>query len=450
MEFKEWLNEGFMRLPLSAYKDIVDFYAYAKNQYELKPRANIPERIFHLDLRGTRWEFLQHLDPTVAVKIRNAEAVDGTPGYYSAGNIVLAAKSGTTITSTLEHELLHFLQDLVGTYARRSLLARPDRRDENPDTRIGGLPKKKILRDLLAKYDVGGRTRGGDIGGTSWRRTTHRFRPVEQMTNLNSHINDMRIRYLSRTLRNLNINPNETKWRELLANRGFMTMLSDRRDKSKMVPKKELEALHPESGRFYRKEIFKNFVDSTDWPDTFEILKVQAAVRERQKEIRLQNAQHPQKKTKELQMDLKGYREEDFGKGVKVKIDYYDITDFSNLDEILGDGYEDHEDYEDPLDAAQSMFNALGIKGNKDGDMMILASAQNLKKIFDKIRQLKQAEPDRTKRCNWDHFARKLATYAADKVDDFMSKNSRKHISEQMFLSIFYPDPEEECSPDAT
>lgn len=42
------------------------------------------------------------------------------------------------------------------------------------------------------------------------------------------------------------------------------------------------------------------------------------------------------------------------------------------------------------------------------------------------------------------------ATYAADKVDDFMSKNSRKHISEQMFLSIFYPDPEEECSPDAT
>lgn len=438
MEFKEWLNEGYMRLPLSAYKDILEFYSYAKAQYELKPRANIPERTFPLDLRGTRWEFLQHLEPRVSVKIRNTEVVDKALGWYlgtshNTGRIMLAAKSGKAITSTLEHELLHFLQDLVGIYASM----KPDRRDKNPHTRIGGLPKKKISGDLLAKY------------GMKPRRSTHRLRPAEQMTNLNSHINDLRMEYLERTLRTLNINPNETTWRELLANRGFINMLSDRKEKSRMVPK--IKDLHPESIKFYHKEIFKNFVDSADWPDTFEILKVRSTLRERQKEIRMQKEQQPQKpqkKTKELQMDLKGYREEDFGKGVKVKIDYYDISDFSNLDEILGTGYEDHEDYEDPLDSAQSMFNASGIKGNRDGDMQFSVAAANLKKIFDKIRQLKQAETNRIKRCNWDHFARKLASYAADKVDYFMAK-SGKNIPEKTFLSIFYPDPTEECLPEA-
>lgn len=450
MDFKEWLaTEGFMRLPYSSYKNIVDFYAETKTQYELKPRVNIPERILPLDLQGTRWEFLQYLNPKVAVKIRNAVMVDNNIGYYagmsgSTGRIVLAAKSGMSITSTIEHELLHFLQDLIGFHAKQRILAKSDRRSEKPKTSLGGLPNKKIMVDLLSKYDVRGHVRG-DGGGTSWRRTTHRHRPIEQMTNLNSLINDMRMTHLERTLRNLNINPSNTTWQELLGNREFMVKLSDGKEKAKMVRKKEFEDLHPESVRFYQREIFKNFVDSTDWSDTFELLRIQSGVREKQKEIRRQKEQQTEKKTKELDIDLKGYKAEDFGKGVKVKIDFYDVSDFSNLDEFLGPDYEEHEDYEDPRESAESMFDALGINGNKDGDRQFLATAEKLKKIFDSIKQLKQAEPEKLKRCNWDFFARKLASYAVDKLESFMYKNSKKLISEKEFLSIFYPDPIEEC-----
>jgi hypothetical protein len=255
----------------------------------------------------------------------------------------------------------------------------------------------------------------------------------------------MRMTHLERTLRNLNINPSNTTWQELLGNREFMVKLSDGKEKAKMVRKKEFEDLHPESVRFYQREIFKNFVDSTDWSDTFELLRIQSGVREKQKEIRRQKEQQTEKKTKELDIDLKGYKAEDFGKGVKVKIDFYDVSDFSNLDEFLGPDYEEHEDYEDPRESAESMFDALGINGNKDGDRQFLATAEKLKKIFDSIKQLKQAEPEKLKRCNWDFFARKLASYAVDKLESFMYKNSKKLISEKEFLSIFYPDPIEEC-----
>jgi hypothetical protein len=474
MNFKEWLvNEGFLGLPFSVYKKVVDFYIAAERKHMSGINGVISD-VLPLDFEGTNFDFLAYLNPKVKVNVHNAEMVDGAGGYYLPsgmqrtpegviGEIALASKSFGTMDSTIEHELLHFVQDLIKIHAMETVANNPNRRDKrwtkdgsfvnrlgnvrgpgaglrrdkknkNSGTiRLGGLPEKKALSDMLGDYDVDGYVRGSK----KQRRTTHGYRPIEQMTNLNTKVMELRFNYLANVLKQLGIDPTEKTWEELQANPEFMKLLGDKEKKRVTQTFKDLGPTQ----RLYQKEIFKRYTDSTDWRDTFEMIKSKKSLRK----IIKQDEQERAAKNKESGMDLKGYSEEDFGKGVRVKIEYYDRLDFSIIDELVPE--EDRESVS-TYDSAEEMFSKIGIKEDSEGFYSFAANPKNLFKIFGKIKQHKQNETEKEKRCDWDHFAEKLAESISYKLSDYMFKKKHKQIDEKQILDIFYPGPYESCLKD--
>lgn len=455
LNFKQWLiKEGAMHLPYKVYEKVIDFFIYAKTEYAREPRKKIPERIIPLEFENTPYDFLAILNPKLIVDINNGETVSeiNAAGAYiprsfrrtseeTIGKIQLAAKSYGIITSTIEHEILHYVQDLIKVYSKENVLANPNRRNKNQSKfRIGGLPKKRILSRLLKKYDVHGYVHGSE----KQRRTTHGYRPIEQMTNLATSIAEKKMNYLSTIIDELKINPLEISWQELKKNPEFIKMLSDKKRKAVYVNQSHYNSLDPDAYKLYHKEIFKNFIDSTDFEDTFKLLKARRSLVDNFKGIQQEKDIKSKESSKKLGIDLKGYSLEDFGKGVKVKIEYSDRGDLSNIDQYFSP--EEADSYSiDAYDAADEMLEKLGIKENDDGFFTFSTSVPSLKKIFEKIRKEKQSETLQVKKCDWDYFARKIAYYAADKLDDYMYKNFKKNIDEEKLLSIFYPDPPEIC-----
>lgn len=480
MEFREWLiiNEGAMGLSYKVYKKIVDFFIYAKTEYEINPKKDIPARVIPLDFEGTRYDFLQRFNPILSVKVRNTARLpeaNGAEGVYMNqpehtrltregffGEIILAAKAESNIASTIEHEVLHFVQDLIRRHAKETVVANPNRRDkrwvnkngdilrpgfrrskkdqesDRKNFRIGGLPNKKILSRIIKKYDVDGYAHGSQ----KQRRTTHAHRPTEKMTNLASHIADKRMGYLNLIINELKINPLETTWEELKANIEFMKRLSDNKRKSVFTSPEHYKSLDREAYKFYHKEIFKKFIDSTDWEDTFELLKAERSLKEKIKDVNKNKKQKSLEDNADFGVDLKGYTVEDFGKGVRVKVDYFDRVDFSKIDQFYDSELEEGEE-NSAYENAEEMFRKLKIK-ESDG-YSFAVNAQGLKKIFDKIREQKSKETSQILRCDWDHFANTIADQAAYKLSDYMRKISGKYITKEKILDIFYPDPQEEC-----
>lgn len=480
MKFKEWLiiNEGAMGLPYKVYKKVVDFFIQAKTEYEISPKKDIPAKIIPLDFEGTSYEFLQKLNPILSVKIRNTEGIPEANGAYGVymnipefkrltkegffGEIVLAAKAEGIITSTIEHEILHFMQDLIKRYAKETVAENPNRRDkrwvnsggiirrpgfhrskkdkelDKKNFRIGGLPNKKILSRIIKKYDVDGYAHGTE----KKRRTTHEYRPTEQMTNLASHIADKKMRYLNTIIDELKINPLETTWEELESNPEFMKKISDKKRKSVFTSPEHYKSLDKEAYKFYHKEIFKKFIDSTNWEDTFELLKSRRYLREKIKYVNKEKEQKSLEDNANFGVDFKGYTVEDFGKSIRVKVDYFDRDEFSKLNQLSDPDLEEGEE-NSSYENAENMFMKLKIK-ESDG-YSFSVNAQGLKKIFDKIKEQKSNETSQILKCDWDHFANTVAEKAADKLSDYMYKTSRKKITKEKILDIFYPDSQEEC-----
>jgi hypothetical protein len=474
MNFKEWLViEGFMSLPFSAYNKVVDFYMAAKRKH-MSGFNGIISDIVPLDLEGTNFDFLAYLKPKIKVDIHNAQTVEGSQGYYSGtqrikrtpegvvGEMALVSKTFRTMDYIIEHELLHFMQDLIKIHAMETVSSNPNRRNrkwsrsgsfhdkfgyvrgpgavlpkyrDKGTIRLGGLPEKKALSDMLKKYSVTGYVRGSE----NQRRTTHAYRPIEQMTNLNSRIADLRMNYLANILQELNIDPEEKTWEELQANPEFMKLLGDKEKKRVAQTFKDLGPTQ----RLYQKEIFKQYTDSTDWRDTFEILKSKTSLGK----IIAKDEEEKVAKAKESGVDLKGYEEEDFGKGVKVKIEYYDRFDFSIIDELVP---EEEREYASTSDAAEEMFSKIGIKEDSEGFYNFTANIRGLFKIFGKIKQEKDKETEKEKRCDWDHFAKTLASSISEKLSDYMYKKKRKQIDDDKILDIFYPGPYESCERNET
>lgn len=485
MNFKEFIkiDEGAMGLPYKVYKKVVDFFMDAKMEYASNPRKEIPAKDIQLDFEGTPYEFLQRFNPILNVKVRNTESLpeaNGAAGVYMykpefkrltregfIGEIILAAKAESTITSIIEHEVLHFVQDLIKRHAKETVVSNPNRRDkrwvnrngtilrqgfsrskkdrelDKKNFRIGGLPNKKILSRILKKYDVDGYVHGTE----KKRRTTHEYRPTEQMTNLASHIADKRMNYLNLIIDELKIDPLKTTWEELKDNPTFMIKIGDKKRKLTFTNPENYKSLDKEAYKFYHREIFKKFIDSTDWGDTFELLRAKRRVEEKTKDINKEKEKKSLEVNKDFGIDLRGYTLEDFGKGVRVKIDYFDRDEFSKIDQLYDPDLEEGEE-NSCYEAAQEMFEKLGIKESSAGDwdgFSFAANAQGLKRIFEKIRQQKSKETSQIKRCDWDHFADKVAEKAADKLSEYMFKTSRKQITKEKILDIFHPEPREQC-----
>ena len=149
------ITEAFT-LDKSIVKPIMDYYiASYKKLRELNIKRitdkTFPKKEIKLDLKGTKWEFLQYLHPNVNIDL----STDYSAGSYTDyGNTITLSLTDTVRTTidVIEHELLHYLQTLLLKHISEKYKNKPELLKKLTKD-AGASPKQ--YRDL--NYDFNGR-----------------------------------------------------------------------------------------------------------------------------------------------------------------------------------------------------------------------------------------------------------------------------------------------------
>jgi hypothetical protein len=183
------LNEGF-ELPFSVIKDIYEYYRDSYEKYRLKPRVKIEPKYFDLDFTGTRYAFLNDLNPRVLVELKGTLPAGYAGLYLNSQLKVKLDQNGWVVTVKIqlalshfmggpyiiEHELLHAVQELIRIKKGMKV--------------IGGLPNMPLVKRVTDE-------RGISIGGAkNVKRVKHGVRPIEYYTNLDTVIRMLQYRYV--------------------------------------------------------------------------------------------------------------------------------------------------------------------------------------------------------------------------------------------------------------
>ena len=119
MDFKLWitLNEARI-LPHSLVKDIYDYIMDVAKQKAVKPRTAVPSKPFIVDFTGTPYEFLNELpDHEREVAVDGNLTGDDHGVFEPNGRFpsisINVQKQPERLYGTLQHELMHFLQELI-------------------------------------------------------------------------------------------------------------------------------------------------------------------------------------------------------------------------------------------------------------------------------------------------------------------------------------------------
>jgi len=245
MRFKQWLlNEGF-ELPFSVIKDIYEYYRDSYEQYRLKPRVKIEPKYFDLDFTGTRYEFLNDLNPRVLVELKGS-LPGGHAGLAYRANLIngrgtakiqLALVHFVNNPDTIYHEVLHVVQNLIRIKKGMKV--------------IGGLPNMPLVKRITDK-------RGIDIhGAKNVKRVKHAIRPVEYYTNLDSVIRSLQYKYVRMLLdsgkdMDLGVRDSEAKKEFFYRMKKENSWISDKLD--------TVNKFDEELYRIYLQEISKRFI----------------------------------------------------------------------------------------------------------------------------------------------------------------------------------------------
>lgn len=156
------LNEAIFELPKSVFQNISNYILeiYKKVNTEKIKKINadiIPPKIFPLDFTGTRWEYLNIINPRVQIDFnnqkgetyftrvdltkKNKENIKNGIGFI---NISFTEPISRILVEALEHELLHFVQYAIVTYKIKKGII-PDISISDYEKHIGGLPSKKFI-----------------------------------------------------------------------------------------------------------------------------------------------------------------------------------------------------------------------------------------------------------------------------------------------------------------
>ncbi len=244
MRFKQWLlNESF-ELPFSVIKDIYEYYRDSYEKYRSKPRVKIEPKYFDLDFTGTRYAFLNDLNPRVLVELKGT-LPGGHAGLAYRANLIngrgtakiqLALGHFVNNPDIIYHEVLHVVQNLIRIKKGMKV--------------IGGLPNMPLVKRITDE-------RGVDIYGTKKvKRVKHGVRPVEYYTNLDSLIRMLQYRYVRMLLdsgkdMDLGVRDSEAKKEFFYRMKKENSSISDKLDTVKFD-----EELY----RIYLQEISKRFI----------------------------------------------------------------------------------------------------------------------------------------------------------------------------------------------
>jgi hypothetical protein len=463
MNFKKWLYTEAFELPFINIQKIYEYYAESYKQYLKAPRTKIPPKLMPLDLSGSKYDFLQYLNPYVEIYVKGS--LENAAGIYHGisqnhiisgvpnakiGKIYLSFYNQEHVSySTIEHEVLHFIQDLIKLHSKNSY-------NDKKNPALGGLPPMPIVKRLMKDREV-------DVhGNKKERRTKHEYRPIEFYTNLNSLIRSLQYYYIvlgielgrgfidNQKFLNFdvkNLEPTE-KLLDWISNKSskqtFLKKLIDRKDYI-VSDLEKVKDLDEKLYKIYLREIYKNFIDNDKFASNasevkkiIDIMKKSKDEKETSKRISQQKKEEKKEKLKEKVL-MGRWTEADFTG--RVSLDIADLATFSDIYDSNNVGYTNSE-------IAEEMFYTIGLKPNDNEKVIFGISAKNLKKIFDNIKKAKSTfgstnigkELDQEKiNNNFDYMAKEMAITVSHQLNiNTWSRESFKIPSPQEILDIFY------------
>lgn len=260
-----------MQIPRSVFKEIEAFVIGA---YYNKEQT---DKVFDIDFTGTRWEFLNFLNPTLNVVISPSSR---KCTYTSSDNIMegegtvtigLNAKLSEILTHGIEHEIAHFIQELIMVYKiKRGKFPNISRMNPHFSKNVGGLTSKKMLPKgiSISGYRKRERTKDGKIIWNKRERVEHSARPIEYQPNLLSIIRDLQYQYVQYT--NNSKRPMSKKQFLLAILRGAFPETISSQVLKKIKDRSKLRG-NVEGKRYYNyvlNNIYKLFIDG-DYGDDF-------------------------------------------------------------------------------------------------------------------------------------------------------------------------------------
>jgi len=174
------LEEGYFHVPLSVYKDVMDYYLemYEKFKTNLGKKVmgknTYPSKTFDLKLDGTQWDYLKNYHPKITIQFtanNKNQHISADSALHGVMKLSFDDFDRVT-TEIMEHEVAHQIQDLIKLEKKK--------KNKLPNVAkqgLGGLPPKRFIDQ---RYDAAGNLKSNVFG----RRTVHTLRPVEYYTDL--------------------------------------------------------------------------------------------------------------------------------------------------------------------------------------------------------------------------------------------------------------------------
>lgn len=439
MNFKDWLLSEAFNLPISVYQDSIPFIIENLKKNSTAKRFNPITKTFKLNLNNTQYEFLNPLNPHLELTLIGK---DKDAGFYTGmhtnqnkhiAKITLTLKYYKIIYRTLEHEILHFIQDLIQKYVEKKYKNKPT---------VGGIPPLPIVKKIMKDKNIDVQ---GELLPKKIKRIDHPLRPIEYYTNLNSIIKDLQTNFI-KSIESNNSNslgifssyltgkgePKEinTNWetvksaiadktkKKLFLNQNLYqpTQLNTKLEKIKKLDKNLYQ--------IYIREIYKQFVN-TDFSSHYDDLLTH-----------LKNNQQPAP-NKQTKFDP-------FKR--KFKINNENIWDLLTPDFDTSNVASDNDAFGSTLELIENMLREINIEPNDDGEFNFSGSKSKFKKIFNKIKELRNTtnytylrnndSPLDVTKCLWDNFAQNLAQ---------LIQSHKHNISQSDVLNMFYPKPYQNC-----
>lgn len=443
MEFKNWfsINEGF-ELPFSVIKEIYEFYKNSYKRYSINPKVFILGQIFDLNVTGTRYDFLNSLNPRVEIKIIKGFKED--PGrfvsmkrtYDAGGNLRIIGTIELNVShfmdnglSMLHHEMLHFIQELIRISKNTKIL--------------GGLPNLPLVKKIMKEKGID--VEGERIGKKGAPRIKHAIRPVEYYTNLESLIKRIQRNYV---LEGKELEANLELWVKDIENKKrFFKKLID--ENANILYTLRDVKFNEELYRIYLQEITKRFILNDKFlPETLNYISDMEQLKDYKHQASSEKEELMKKKLasrvgkRESSDEISGskYKKGDFS-GFLTIDNYEEKQDFSNIDGESELGTNE--------DVAEIMFSKVGLTVGENDKIKVNLSFDNLNKLFSNIRKMRDAESLHVLKCNYDFMADNFAKEIEVKLKS--SAQRRGVIStptKQEILSIFYPPPYIDCKTD--